>query len=179
MTARHRWTPAFAILLAAALAGCADTGDEAATDEMPAVEAGAVADTAAVMTEAETTTALVNPNEAAEEELRTLPGLDSATVAMIVEQRPFDDMMALHSALGSRMDSTALDALYREMFIPLDVSTASREAILLIPGVGPRMAAEFLEYQPYEGGLAEFRQEIGKYVDESEVSRLERYVTFP
>ena len=38
------------------------------------------------------------------------------------------------------------------------------------------MAHEFEEYRPYTD-LDQFRQEIGKYVDENEVARLERYVT--
>ena len=52
---------------------------------------------------------------------------------------------------------------------------ASREAILSIPGVGDRMAHEFEEYRPYVS-LEQFRREIGKYVDDDEVARLERYV---
>ena len=38
------------------------------------------------------------------------------------------------------------------------------------------MAHEFEEYRPYTD-LDQFRREIGKYVDEGEVARLERYVT--
>ena len=40
----------------------------------------------------------------------------------------------------------------------------------------PKMVHEFEEYQPY-GSMAQFRREIGKYVDENEVARLESYVT--
>lgn len=119
---------------------------------------------------------LVDPNTAGEEQLARVSGLDSAAISTILRGRPFDDMMAFHQALSERMDSAALDAVYRQMFIPLDLNSASRETILLIPGVGERMAAEFLEYRPYRG-IEEFRREIGKYVDEAEVVRLERYVT--
>ena len=38
------------------------------------------------------------------------------------------------------------------------------------------MVHEFMEYRPYRN-MAQFRREIGKYVDEKEVARLERYVT--
>ena len=48
--------------------------------------------------------------------------------------------------------------------------------ILMVPGVGDRMAHEFEEYRPYQN-IEQFRREIGKYVDEDEVARLERYVT--
>ncbi|MBF8248626.1 MAG: hypothetical protein HW374_1426 [Bacteroidetes bacterium] len=40
------------------------------------------------------------------------------------------------------------------------------------------MAREFLEYRPYKA-LAQFRKEIGKYVDEKELARLEQYVFVP
>jgi hypothetical protein len=38
------------------------------------------------------------------------------------------------------------------------------------------MAHEFEEYRPY-ANIEQFRREIGKYVDEKEVARLEQYVT--
>ena len=37
------------------------------------------------------------------------------------------------------------------------------------------MLHEFDEYRPYEA-IAQFRREMGKYVDEDEVARMERYV---
>ena len=37
------------------------------------------------------------------------------------------------------------------------------------------MIREFLEYRPY-ATIAQFRREIGKYVDKHEVARLERYM---
>jgi len=40
------------------------------------------------------------------------------------------------------------------------------------------MVREFLEYQPY-AALTQFRKEIGKYVDDREVARLEQYVFVP
>jgi hypothetical protein len=38
------------------------------------------------------------------------------------------------------------------------------------------MLHEFKEYRPYTS-IEQFRREIGKYVDEGEVARLEGYVT--
>ena len=58
----------------------------------------------------------------------------------------------------------------------LDLNTATDEEILLIPGVGRRMLHEFKEYRPYKD-IERFRREIGKYVDKTEVARLEQYVT--
>ena len=60
----------------------------------------------------------------------------------------------------------------------INLNTAPRDEILLIPGLGERMAHEFEEYRPYKT-LAQFRKEIGKYVDQKEVARLEQYVFIP
>lgn len=62
------------------------------------------------------------------------------------------------------------------MFVPINLNTASDEDILTIPGVGKRMLREFKEYRPY-ANMEQFRKEIGRYVDQKEVARLERYVT--
>jgi radical SAM superfamily enzyme with C-terminal helix-hairpin-helix motif len=40
------------------------------------------------------------------------------------------------------------------------------------------MAREFAEYRPWTG-FAQFRREIGKYVDSAEVARLAQYVFIP
>lgn len=121
---------------------------------------------------------LVNPNLAGEEELGALPGLDDAAVGAIVEGRPFLGMTPLDELLSAHLDEAARETLYRRMWIPLDLNTASREEILLVPGVGERMAHEFEEYRPYVA-LAQFRREMGKYVDDEEVARLEGYVFVP
>lgn len=86
------------------------------------------------------------------------------------------DMMALDALLSSTLNEEQRAALYTTLFIPINLNTASREEILLVPGVGPRMADEFEEYRPYQN-MEQFRREIGKYVDDDEVARLERYVT--
>jgi DNA uptake protein ComE-like DNA-binding protein len=64
------------------------------------------------------------------------------------------------------------------MFVQINLNTATREEILMIPGVGKRLLHEFEEYRPYKT-LAQFRKEIGKYVDQKEVARLEQYVFVP
>jgi predicted DNA-binding helix-hairpin-helix protein len=48
----------------------------------------------------------------------------------------------------------------------------------MIPGMGNRMLREFQEYRPYKT-ITQFRKEIGKYVDQKEVARLEQYVFVP
>jgi DNA uptake protein ComE-like DNA-binding protein len=61
------------------------------------------------------------------------------------------------------------------MWVPIDLNDVTDAEILLIPGVGDRMLHEFEEYRPY-AALAQFHREIGKYVDDDELARLEQYV---
>lgn len=60
----------------------------------------------------------------------------------------------------------------------LNINTASEEAFLKLPGVGDNMVHEFEEYRPY-ASIRQFRQEIGKYVDEETVARYENYIYVP
>ena len=121
---------------------------------------------------------MVDPNLATEQELTVLPGLTPALVKGIMDQRPFLSMTALNTYLSTGLSKEQLTTLYGKMFIHLNLNTASKEEILLIPGVGNRMVHEFEEYRPYRG-LSQFRREIGKYVDDKELDRLTGYVFVP
>lgn len=121
---------------------------------------------------------MINPNLAGTEELLRLPHLNETLVETIAERRPFLSMLELHALLEPSLSEPDLQELYARLFIPVNLNTASREEILLIPGMGPRMAHEFEEYRPYRA-ISQFRREIGKYVDDDEVARLEQYVFVP
>ena len=121
--------------------------------------------------------AVLNPNTAGEAELQALTHLDAALVGKILDGRPFLSQTALSKTLGSLSDE-ARKEVFAKLFVPINLNTASREEILLVPGVGDRMAHEFEEYRPYKA-MAQFRREIGKYVDEDEVARMEQYVFVP
>jgi DNA uptake protein ComE-like DNA-binding protein len=121
---------------------------------------------------------LVNPNLASVAELSELSGLTPAIVDGLVERRPFLTMTDLNAYLSAELEGSELDAVYQTLFLPINLNTATRQEILLVPGVGDRMAHEFEEYRPYRS-LAQFRREIGKYVDDDEVARFERHVFVP
>jgi len=123
-------------------------------------------------------TGLVEPNLAGEKELLALPHLNAALVKGIMERRPFLNMTELNTFLGQSLSQQQRTELYGRMFIHLNLNTASKEEILLIPGVGNRMLHEFEEYRPYKA-LAQFHREIDKYVDDKELARLEQYVFVP
>jgi DNA uptake protein ComE-like DNA-binding protein len=119
--------------------------------------------------------ALVDPNSATTEQLAALPGMTAELARQVVQRRPFQTMLPLDTLLGATLSREQRTELYRHMFVRINLNTASREEIMLIPGVGRRMAYEFAEYRPYND-MARFRREIGKYVSQAEVVRLEKYV---
>ena len=121
---------------------------------------------------------LVNPDLANEKELLSLPHMNATLVKDIMERRPFLKMSDLNSFLAPSLRKEQLTELYGKMFVQINLNTATQEEILLIPGVGKRMLYEFEEYRPYKT-LAQFRKEIGKYVDQKELARLEQYVFVP
>jgi DNA uptake protein ComE-like DNA-binding protein len=121
---------------------------------------------------------LLDPNIAAEKDLLTLPHLNATIVKGLIERRPFLSMTDLNAFLSQSLNKEQLTALYAKLFVHLNLNSATREELLLIPGMGNRMVREFFEYRPYKS-LDQFRKEIGKYVDQKEVARLEQYVFVP
>jgi DNA uptake protein ComE-like DNA-binding protein len=120
---------------------------------------------------------VLDANTATEKELQAVSNLSPALVSAIVQKRPFASIKELDAVLGP-LSAQQKTEVYRKVFVAINLNTAPREEILLIPGVGPRIAHEFEEYRPYKA-LAQFRKEIGKYVDDKEVARLEQYVFVP
>jgi DNA uptake protein ComE-like DNA-binding protein len=60
-----------------------------------------------------------------------------------------------------------------------NLNTASADDfIAVVPELGNRMVREFMEYRPYIS-IQQFRQEIGKYVDDAQVAEYEKYVYVP
>jgi DNA uptake protein ComE-like DNA-binding protein len=121
---------------------------------------------------------VLDANTASEKQLLSVPGLTPATVKSILERRPFLAMTELDSVLAQSLGSQQRSDVYRRLFLQINMNTAQDAEILLIPGMGPRMLGEFKEYRPYRA-LAQFRREIGKYVDDKELARLEQYVFVP
>ena len=121
---------------------------------------------------------IIDANLATQPELLALPHMTPALAATIVEKRPFATVLGLDSVLATALSKEQRTALYGKAFIQVNLNTASKAEILLIPGVGNRMLHEFEEYRPYPA-LARFHREIDKYVDDAELARLEQYVFVP
>jgi len=60
----------------------------------------------------------------------------------------------------------------------INLNTATTDEFKTVPGVGDRMAREFDEYRPY-ASILEFRQEMGKYVDQETIAGYEDHVYVP
>ena len=62
----------------------------------------------------------------------------------------------------------------------LSANDATAEELQTIPGVGPEIAKEILEYRPYdtETGPDKFRDELAKYIDDAEIERIMTYLDF-
>ena len=123
---------------------------------------------------------LVDPNVATEAQLLAVPHMNATVVKALMAKRPFMNIVELNTWLLSQgLTQQQLGESYGKMFIHVNLNLSPRAEILLIPRAGPRMAHEFDEYKPYTGGYAQFRREIGKYVNEQEVAHLELYTFIP
>jgi len=122
---------------------------------------------------------VVDANTITETALAKLPGVTPAIAQAFVAARPFDNIVALNTfLLGQKLSQDQANALYRNIFVNINLNTATAAEIMLIPGAGKRMAHEFEEYRPWKS-YAQFEKEIGKYVDATEVARLAQYTFIP
>ena len=127
-----------------------------------------------------TNNGVLNPNLAGAEELQTVSHIDATIAEAIIAGRPYLTATAFDAILGAASLSDEQRAeVFVTLFVPINLNTASEEEILLVPGAGSKMAHEFDEYRPWGGGMLRFRREIGKYVDDDELARLEQYVFVP
>ncbi len=170
MTTSRRTSSLLSALAIAALTAC--------SAETPKVsDTAAPMDTAAVAPAAvpAPTTGMMDPGAAARADLATLPGVNDSIAGELIATRPYANMLAVDKVLAKHLSETQRDSVYTRLWIPIDLNKASKEEILLIPGVGAKMLHEFEEYRPYTS-IEQFRREIGKYVDKTELARLETFV---
>lgn len=162
-----------AVLMTCALFACGgDAGDEqaAGTDTTMLATDTPISAT----TEVTTSSGMLDPNTASADQIAAIPGMTAELAQALVSGRPYQDMSAVDQKLTGLTEQQR-DTVYTRLWKPIDPNTASAQEIELIPGVGPRMRHEFEEYRPWTS-IEQFRREIGKYVDEQEVARLEKYI---
>jgi DNA uptake protein ComE-like DNA-binding protein len=121
---------------------------------------------------------LIEPNLATRDDLLRVPHFDAALADAVIGGRPYLDMLALDKVLTTKLGAQQKTEVYARLWTPINMNTATDAEIQLIPNLGPRMLREFKEYRPYVG-LAQFQREIGKYVNATELARLEQFVFVP
>jgi DNA uptake protein ComE-like DNA-binding protein len=155
------------------LAGCGGADD--ATPDMAGDTAAAMTPPPAAPPAAPAAGAMLDPNDASRDELLTVPNIDATLADALVQARPYDDMTQVDAVLAPTLSEEQRDSVYTRLWKRIDLNTATGAEMLLIPGMGDRMVHEFEEYRPYTA-IEQFRREMGKYVDDTEVARLEQYV---
>jgi DNA uptake protein ComE-like DNA-binding protein len=102
-----------------------------------------------------------------------------AVAKAFVAKRPFANIVEANAfLLDQKLTQEQAMGVYAKAFVHVNLNTATREEILLIPGAGARMAREFAEYRPWRT-WGQFDKEIGKYVGQAETDRLKQYVFIP
>ncbi len=155
---------------ALALAACSEAPD-ATTDETAATDT-ATPDADAVESP-DAASNVLNANDATEEEL---DGVSPELAAAIVAGQPYASVTDLDAKLKETLSEDEAKAVLVNVFVPINLNSASEEEIRLVPGMTDKMVHEFEEYRPY-ADMGVFDREIGKYVDEQEVARFRQYVT--
>lgn len=163
--------PLFAVAIVTA---CSQSSNKTASEEM----------TDSTTTEAVTESPTIeveyplNANRATKEELVSVDQISDDMAQMIITGRPYLTMTNFHKAVSDIVTDSSREDFYKMVFVPINLNTAEESEFLLVPGVGDKMAHEFEEYRPYTK-VAQFRREIGKYVDEEMVAEYEKYVFVP
>lgn len=122
---------------------------------------------------------VVDANTAAEADVAKMPGMTPALAKALLARRPFMSITELNAfLLEQKLTQEQANAFYGKAFIHINLNTATREEILLVPGAGTRMAREFAEYRPWKT-WPQFEKEIGKYVGAQETARLAQYTFIP
>ena len=155
MTVAIRWVLAAAITLAAAVP------------------------TAMLQAQVGTSQGVVDANTASEPELAKMPHMTPAIAKALVGVRPFKSITELNTFLiGQGLTQEQAMAFYQKAFVHINLNTATRDEILLVPGAGQRMVREFAEYRPWKS-WAQFDKEIGKYVGADATAKLAQYCFIP
>ena len=122
---------------------------------------------------------VVDANTASEQDLAKMPHMTPATAKALVGVRPFKSITDLNTFLiGQGLTQEKAMEFYQKAFVHINLNTATRDEILLVPGAGPRMVREFAEYRPWKS-WAQFNKEIGKYVGAEATAKLAQYSFIP
>ena len=117
----------------------------------------------------------LNLNTTSEKNFKIIPGVGDRMAHEFDEYRPYTSIQQFKREIGKYVDKNEVLRYLNFVFVPVELNTSTEDDIKALPGVGKKMSHEFIEYRPYQN-MEQFRKEIGKYVDEKELIRLERLV---
>jgi DNA uptake protein ComE-like DNA-binding protein len=129
----------------------------------------------------------VDPTNPDADTFQQLPGLDSDKAKQLADGGPFTDDATFLAALGQLVSAEqatwasaflASTAAAEATWVKYNLNTITSDQILSIPGAGDQMTHEFDEYRPWTT-IGQFREEIGKYVDDGVIAGYEKYVFVP
>jgi DNA uptake protein ComE-like DNA-binding protein len=122
---------------------------------------------------------VVDANTAPEQDLAKMPHMTPAIAKALVGVRPFKSITELNTFLiGQGLTQQQAMDFYQKAFVHINLNTATKDEILLVPGAGTRMVREFAEYRPWKS-WAQFDKEIGKYVGADATAKLAQYCFIP
>jgi DNA uptake protein ComE-like DNA-binding protein len=122
---------------------------------------------------------VVDENTASEQDLAKMPHMTPAIAKALVGVRPFKSITELNTFLiGQGFTQAQAMDFYQKAFVHINLNTATKDEILLVPGAGTRMVREFTEYRPWKS-WAQFDKEIGKYVGADATAKLAQYCFIP
>ena len=122
---------------------------------------------------------VVDANTASEQDLAKMPHMTPAIAKALVGVRPFKSITELNTFLiGQALKQEQAMDFYQKAFVHINLNTATKDEILLVPGAGTRMVREFAEYRPWKS-WAQFDKEIGKYVGADATAKLAQYCFIP
>jgi predicted DNA-binding helix-hairpin-helix protein len=117
----------------------------------------------------------INLNATTDDELRLVPGMGARMLLEFRQNRPFESLATFSQEVGKYLAPKDVAQLTQYLFVPLDINTASDDALLTIPGLTPKVAAIIRKHRPY-ADLAAFTKTIRKSVSPKEAARLTAFV---
>src|SRR5690349_8579729 len=101
----------------------------------------------------------------------TIATTDATATTRIIDGDPSPTSADSAAAPTATTSSTSQAAAC----IKLDLNSATEAQLMTIPNFSSRWVREFMEYRPYVS-IQQFRKELGKYVDQTQVAEWEKYV---
>lgn len=126
----------------------------------------------------------VQANDSDAATLQQIPGVTADIADKLIAARPYADANAFVEALGQYLnpEQAAYGANYVEGYVKpftlINLNATTEEELISIPNMTDRMIGEFEEYVPFVS-ILQFREEIGKYIDEADVAAYEQYIYVP